>query len=95
MDGDGPGVIQSHDSPFGAALNRLTSPALPGDSLTVWATGIGSGSTESDDPNRVIVEVGGALVAADAVQPGAGSPGVDLVRFRVPADAATPEDNLL
>lgn len=89
MDGDGPGVIQSHESPFGAALNQLTKPALPGDSLTIWASGIGSGSTEGDDPNRVIVEVGGSLVAADDIQPAAGSPGVDLVRFRVPADAAT------
>ena len=64
--------------------NQLTQPAQPGDTVTLWGTGLGSAT-------QVTVLLGGRAATASA-GPAPGVPGVDQIQFVVPADASIPND---
>jgi uncharacterized protein (TIGR03437 family) len=65
--------------------NQLTHPARPGDTVTLWATGLGSAT-------HVRVLVGGRATTATSAGPAPGMPGVDQIQFVVPADTSIPND---
>ena len=46
MDGRGPGVVQNVVSNADQPLNQLTRPALPGQCIVLWATGLGGARGE-------------------------------------------------
>jgi len=65
--------------------NQLTHPAQPGDTVTLWGTGLGSAT-------QVTVLLGGKPVAASSAGPVPGKPGVDQIQFVVPDDPDIPND---
>jgi uncharacterized protein (TIGR03437 family) len=78
----GPAVAQNISN--GAAqLNQLTSPALPGQYVTLWTTGLGGFRT----PN-VIISLADETFRPSFAGPAPGLPGVDQINFVVPADAS-------
>ncbi len=66
-------------SPSGKlATHGLASPAQPGDSVVLWATGLGSAP-----PDSVKVLLGGVAQAILFAGPAPGQPGVEQINFRV------------
>lgn len=65
--------------------NQLTHPAQPGDTVTLWGTGLRSAPV-------VTVLLGGIATTASAVGPAPGMPGVDQIQFVVPDNPAIPND---
>ncbi len=65
--------------------NQLTQPAQPGDTVTLWGTGLGSAA-------QVTVLLGGKPVSASSARPAPGKPGVDQIQFVVPDDPTIPND---
>jgi len=65
--------------------NQLTHPAQPGDTVTIWATGLGSAT-------QVTVLVGGRPTTSSFAGPVSYLPGVDQIEFVVPADPTIPND---
>jgi uncharacterized protein (TIGR03437 family) len=66
--------------------NSLTSPAKPGDALTLWGTGLGSATQD-----EVSVLVGGHMAAVTYAGPAPGLLGTDQINFTMPDDPAIPE----
>lgn len=64
------------------SLNRLTGPALAGEYIVLWGTGLGAAQQD-----EVTVEVGGTPVKPDYAGPAPGFPGLDQINVRVPAGA--------
>ena len=79
----GPAQAQNVAPDAPPRLNQLTNPALPGQYLTLWATGLGD-LTTSD----VEVSLAGQSIAASFAGHAPGLPGVDQINFRVPEKAA-------
>jgi uncharacterized protein (TIGR03437 family) len=79
-EGAGPALAQVYRHGGGPTLNSLTNPALPGDTITWWLTGLGEfGTTE------VSIDFGGQLVAPVFAGHAPNQPGTDQINFVVPA----------
>ena len=77
--GIGPALAQHIDATGTPLLNQLTSPALPGQYITLWGTGLG-GLTTPD----VTVEIAGTLVKPSYAGHAPGQPGIDQINFLLP-----------
>lgn len=66
-------------------LNQLTHPAQPGDTIAIWATGLGSAT-------QVTVLVGGRVTTSSFAGHVSYMPGVDQIQFVVPNDPTIPND---
>jgi uncharacterized protein (TIGR03437 family) len=75
-------LAQNLDSLGAPSLNRLTNPALAGEYVTLWGTGLGNLTT-----GDVTVELAGEPIPAYFAGHSPGLPGMDQVNFRIPADA--------
>jgi uncharacterized protein (TIGR03437 family) len=80
--GSGPAVAQNVDANGTASVNQLTHPALAGQYVTLWGTGLGKFTTAD-----VTVELAGILIQPTYAGPAPGQPGVNQVNFKVPPDA--------
>jgi uncharacterized protein (TIGR03437 family) len=81
--GLGPAVAQNISNAAPPVLNQLTSPALPSQYVTLWATGLGNFTTPD-----VTVSIAGKLVQPSFAGHAPGLPGVDQINFNVPGDVA-------
>lgn len=80
--GFGAALATNDDVSAPPTINRLTNPALPGQYVTLWGTGLGKA------PNgAVTVKVGGRPVTSSYAGPAPGFPGVDQINLPLPADA--------
>lgn len=78
--GDGPALAQIYRA-GSPSLNSLTNPALPGDDVTLWLTGLGDAQ-----PEDITVDIAGSPAPVTfAGRPSA--PGMDQVNIRLPAAA--------
>ncbi len=75
-------LAQNLDSLGTPSLNRLTNPALAGQYVNLWGTGLGNLTT-----GDVTVELAGEPIPAYFAGHSPGLPGMDQVSFRIPADA--------
>jgi uncharacterized protein (TIGR03437 family) len=75
-------LAQNLDSLGAPSLNRLTNPALPGQYVTLWGTGLGNLTT-----GDVSVDLGGERIPAYFAGHSPGIPGMDQISFRIPAGA--------
>ena len=78
----GPAAAQNISSGGFAERNALTTPALPGQYVTLWGTGLGASKTTD-----VQVSIAGEIISPAYAGRAPGLPGVDQINFRVPADA--------
>ena len=65
--------------------NLLTHPAQPGDTVMIWATGLGSAT-------QVTVLLGGRATPSSFAGHASYIPGFDQIQFVVPADPTIPDD---
>jgi len=77
--------VQQMGSDGTLVTNQLTHPAKPGDTVTLWATGLGTAT-------QATVLLGGKATTSAAAGPVKGMPGVDQIQFVVPDDATIPND---
>lgn len=77
--GFGSAVAQNLDAVKPPVLNSLTNPAVPGQDMTLWGTGLGS-----VQGGEVAVELGGVDVFPSYAGPAPGLVGVDQINFQVP-----------
>ena len=68
-----------------ATVNKLTNPALPGQYVTLWGTGLGLATSD-----QVTIQLGGTEIAPEYAGPAPALPGVDQIDFRVP-DSGPPD----
>ena len=87
--GNGPGMIQNDNGDGTTTTNTLQTPAQPGQTVYVSATGLGpiaSDAALSPDPSNLTVKtevfVGG--IGAAVVSNGRSAPGVDSIGFVIP-----------
>jgi uncharacterized protein (TIGR03437 family) len=80
-------TAQQFATPGVPVANLLSNPAQPGQIMTLWGTGLGNA-----DPAKVVVNVAGVAVTPDFVGHAPGQPGLDQINFRLPVDAAIPDD---
>jgi uncharacterized protein (TIGR03437 family) len=80
-DGSGPGIAQNIADGAAPVRNQLTSPALPGQYMTLWGTGFGDFTTPD-----VSVDIYGTVVQPIFAGHAPGQPGLDQVNFRLPAN---------
>src|SRR5579883_1739897 len=78
----GPAAAQNVAADSVPQLNRLTSPAIPGEYVILWSTGLG-GFTTPD----MTISLAGEPVQPTFAAPAPGLPGVDQINFAVPVDA--------
>ena len=83
-DGSGPAIAQNVADGAAPVVNRLTSPVLPGQYVTLWGTGIGDFTTPD-----VTVEIDGTIVQPTFAGHSPGLPGVDQINLRVPANVSS------
>ncbi len=76
------GLAQNVDALGKTTLNRLSNPALPGQYITLWGTGIGNLSSKD-----ITVDVAGIIVPPLFTGHSAQYPGVDQINFQLPSDA--------
>ena len=79
----GPARAQNISSDATPQLNQLTNPVLPGQYVTLWATGLGA-FTMPD----ITISLAGEAVQPIFAGPAPELPGVDQINFLVPLDAA-------
>jgi hypothetical protein len=79
--GVGPSVAQNVAPGAPPVSNRLTSPALPGQYITLWATGLGGLRTPD-----VTVQVGGKNIVPIYAGGAPGLPGLDQINFPVSSE---------
>jgi len=82
--GIGPAAAQNNEPDSQPSLNQLTNPALPGQYVTLWATGLGALTTLD-----VSVNISGITVPASFAGPAPGIAGVNQINFPLPGDFAT------
>lgn len=75
-------LAQNLDSLGAPSLNRLTNPAVAGQYVTLWGTGLGNVTTSD-----VTVDLAGERIPAYFAGHSPGLPGMDQISFRIPADA--------
>jgi uncharacterized protein (TIGR03437 family) len=75
-------LAQNLDSLGAPSLNRLTNPALPGQYVTLWGSGLGNLTTAD-----VSVDLAGERIPAYFAGHSPGIPGMDQISFRIPAGA--------
>ena len=96
QNGRGPGVIQNYESPESQPLNSLSRPAVPGQYLILWGTGLGAidapdnisppvGNIRDDVIVRFRSSTGTIEVPAAYAGRAPGLPGVDQINVRIPA----------
>ena len=73
--GLGAAIAQNQD----AAVNKLTNPALAGQYVTLWGTGLGSATSD-----EVRVQLGGTEIAPVYAGRAPALTGVDQINFRIP-----------
>jgi uncharacterized protein (TIGR03437 family) len=73
--GLGSAIAQNQD----ATVNKLTNPALPGQYVTLWGTGLGSATSD-----EVTIQLGGTAIAPVYAGPAPALTGVDQIDFRIP-----------
>lgn len=81
-DGSGPAVAQNIVEGAGPVVNQLTHPALPGQYVTLWGTGLGDFTTSD-----VSIEFYGSVLQPTFAGHAPGQPGLDQINFRIPAGA--------
>src|ERR1700682_5399070 len=80
-------TAQQFATPGVPAANLLSNPAQPGQTMTLWGTGLGNAN-----PAQVVVNVADVTITPDFVGYAPGQPGLDQINFRLPVDAAIPDD---
>ena len=80
----GSALAQNLDASGKPTLNQLTHPALPGQTVTLWATGLGSYTTAD-----VTVEVAGESIHPGFAGHAPGQPGLDQINLTLPGDVFT------
>lgn len=75
-------LAQNLDSLGTPSLNRLTNPALAGQYVTLWGTGLGNLTT-----GDMTVDLAGERIPAYFAGQSPGLSGMDQISFRIPADA--------
>jgi len=65
------------------SYNGFTHSAIPGDTITLFATGLGSGASAS----TLTATIGGAAASVISIGPASGLPGVTRIDVKVPPDA--------
>lgn len=89
---DAPAVTAQQDSPGpgtgGLRSNSLTFPALPGDRVLIWGTGLGV----RPDPLRMQVEIGNDGPSVPVLSTERLADGRELVEFRIPEATSAPRD---
>ncbi|MBZ5726840.1 MAG: beta-propeller fold lactonase family protein [Acidobacteriia bacterium] len=91
--GSGPAIAQNYNSGTDQPLNGVTEAAHPGQTMVLWATGLGPVSFDETNPpagqsarNNVEVWVGSKR--ANVFYSGrSGFPAIDQINFTLPADA--------
>lgn len=86
-------MVQQYGASGGPILNRLTAAAIPGSTLVLWGTGLGSlpSGSDADSPqagtirNDVTVYVDGLPATPVYAGRAPGLPGVDQINFVLPA----------
>ena len=78
--GFGPGVIQNFVSAAEQPLNTLTNPAMPGQYIILWGTGLGEDSPSAD----ACVMIGNIRLKRHYGGPAPGLPGVDQLNVVLP-----------
>jgi uncharacterized protein (TIGR03437 family) len=73
--GLGAANAQNQDS----TVNKLTNPALPGQYVTLWGTGLGLATSD-----EATVQLGGTEIAPEYAGPAPALTGVDQINFRIP-----------
>jgi uncharacterized protein (TIGR03437 family) len=79
--GRGPAAAQNDAQGSQPSLNQLTNPALPGQYVTLWATGMGTLTTPD-----VSVNISGISVPASFAGTAPGLAGMDQINFQLPGD---------
>ena len=96
---NGLAIAQNYESPVSTPLNLFTNPARPGQTLIVWATGLGpllSGS-DRDSPAAGNIVTNAEVLVAGKVLPvlyagrAPGIPGVDQINLTLPNDPSIPD----
>lgn len=92
--GTGPAIVQNYVSPSSLPLNSPGAPAVPGQTVILWGTGLGPISTaDADGPapgNRaepIEVTLASRPVPVDYQGRSGCCAGVDQINFRIPDDA--------
>ena len=80
----GSALAQNLDGSGKPTLNQLTHPALPGQTVTLWATGLGPYTTAD-----VTVEVAGESIHPGFAGHAPGQPGLDQINLTLPGDVFT------
>lgn len=92
-------LVINYASAADQRLNQLTRPALPGQFLILWGTGLGAiGSPDNEPPPPaqvdagVEVEIYGKRIRPAYAGRAPGFPGVDQINFQLPDDPSIPDD---
>jgi len=83
--GLGSASAQNQDGGKEPVSNQLTNPALAGQYVTLWGTGLGNATAD-----EVKIELGGKEIIPQFVGHAPALPGVDQINFQVP-DAGAPD----
>jgi len=76
--GNGAAIAQNYVANGQPVTNSLLNPALPGEVVTIWGTGLGP------NPAGVLVHLGEAAIHAEYAGPAPGLPGIDQINFTIP-----------
>lgn len=94
--GFGPAAAQVYRSPGDTPLVTLTGPVRPGDTVTLWATGLGPIEGDDNAPpvgtlrDDVSIRFGDLEIIPDYAGRAPGQPGLDQINFRLPENAPLP-----
>jgi|GEM_PF-6555120 len=92
----GTAAAQVYRSPSEQPLISLTGPARPGDTVILWATGLGPIDSDDNAPpvgslrDDIRIRIAGQEIVPDYAGRAPGQPGLDQINFRLPADADLP-----
>ncbi len=67
-------------------FNAAVQPAVPGDALTIYATGLAALAAKKDGAKALKAEIAGQKVSVASLAPDKDRPGVQLVTLRIPKD---------
>ncbi len=94
--GTGPAIAQNFVTPASLPLNAPAAPAMPGQTVILWGTGLGPvPGSDADPPNPanrsdpLEITLAGRPVQADYQGRSGCCAGVDQINLRIPADAPT------